>query len=153
LVWSIKDKRGHGDSKRLDNHALQLSTDGSEGDAWLNAEVLVKLIQVVPKSPCEDPVQWDQAIGYRSSGVSDIHDKVTQAIGKECEEARKELGPAVHIRAEVDDVTGRSYGSAFLTPNVPAEFKQGSIKIIMDDDYHVTTEATPICDTGELPTS
>ncbi len=119
----------------------------------MNANIAVKLIRIAPRDPCKPLVEWDEAMIYGGTNAKDIHDKIAQAIGEQCEEARRELAPAVHVHAEVFDSTGRSYGSSFLTPNVPAEFKQGSIKLMLDNDNHLTTLATPVCDSSPLPIS
>lgn len=151
LVWAINAQRGHVAYNRLPNHGLHIYTDGSEGDAWLNVALSVKLIQTVSKDPCTTPVDWDVPLAYGPMNAIDIHDKIQLAIGPDCEEARNEMIPAVHMRVEIFDASHRSYGSDFLKQNVPAEFLHGTLKITMDNENHLTTAASPYCDSSPVP--
>jgi hypothetical protein len=78
----------------------------------------VKLIKTVPKDPCAPAVEQDFPLQYGVMNAIDIHDTVRNAIGADCEDARNEMTPAVHFRAEVFDAGRHSYGSDFLKPNV-----------------------------------
>ena len=152
LVYSINARNNHWDLGRLPNHALHLYTDGSEGDAWLNVAVNVKVIKTVPKDPCTSPpVEQDFPLQYGVMNAIDIHDAVRNAIGTDCEEARNELTPGVHFRVEIFDTARHSYGSDFLKPNVPSEFHRGSVKITLDNENHLTTTAAPVCDSTPVP--
>jgi hypothetical protein len=151
LVYARNAEHGHWDMSRLPNHGLHIYTDGSEGDAWLNVALSVKLIQTIAKDPCAPAVEWDDRIAYGPMNAIDIHDRIQQAIGPECEEARSEITPVVHTRVEIFDSSHRSYGSDFLKPNVPSEFLHGTLKITIDNDNHLTTAASPFCDSSPVP--
>ncbi len=151
LVYAINDKHNHWDLGRLPNHGLHLYTEGSEGDAWLNVAVSVKVMKTVDQDPCAPAVEWDLPLPYGPANAVDIHDKIDQAVGTACAEARNEMIPVVSTRVEIFDSSHISHGSAFMKQNIPVEFLNRAVKLTLDNDNHLAVLASPYCDSSFVP--
>ena len=151
LTYANIGSAAHWEITKPSPGVVRLYTDGSDGDAFLNGSVSVKLIRYLSKKPCVPGIEWDQPLPYGPKSEIDISQHVTQSIGDDCEAARSVAAPTTEIQVTVMDQAGHAYGSRYLRPNVPSDFIGDEVEITMDENGHVALEATPSCKQQALP--